>query len=99
MTNEGCGSTGSTKMSIVPLLGHMLLANFTPSRISPALTPSSASKFSGCTDTMRGQPSASASRAAFSTTPHTQPPPNQPTTNKPTNQKNTNTPTNTAVTD
>ena len=31
MTSEGCGSTGSTKMSIVPLLGHMLLAKRMPS--------------------------------------------------------------------
>ena len=44
MTSEGCGSTGSTKISIVPLLGHMLETKRTPSRVSPGLTPSSASK-------------------------------------------------------
>ncbi len=35
---------------------------------------------SGCTDTMRGSPSSSASRAAFSTAPRAQPPPIQPAT-------------------
>ena len=35
---------------------------------------------SGCTDTMRGSPSASASRAAFNTAPRAQPPPIQPAT-------------------
>src|SRR5262245_56688860 len=80
MTSEGCGSTGSTKISIVPLLGHMLETKRTPSRVSPGLTPSSSRRFSGCTDTMRRPPSASASRAAFSTAPRAQPPPIQPAT-------------------
>src|SRR5712664_4598937 len=80
MTSEGCGSTGSTKISMVPLLGHMLEANRTPSLASPGLTPSSARRFSGCTETMRGSPSASASRAALSTAPRAQPPPIQPAT-------------------
>ena len=65
---------------MVPLLGHMLLAKRMPSRFSPGLTPSSASRSSGCTETMRGSPSASASRAAFSTAPRAQPPPIQPAT-------------------
>src|SRR4051812_46642969 len=67
-------------MSMVPLLGHMLAAKRTPSFVSPALTPSSASRSSGCTETMRGSPSASASRAAFNTAPRAQPPPIQPAT-------------------
>ena len=65
---------------MVPLLGHMLEAKRTPSRFSPGLTPSSANRFSGCTETMRGSPSASASRAAFNTAPRAQPPPIQPAT-------------------
>ena len=32
-SSAGRGSTGSTKMSIVPWLGHMFLANLTPSRL------------------------------------------------------------------
>src|ERR1700686_828907 len=83
MTSEGCGSTGSTNTSMVPLLGHMFSAKRTPSRFSPALTPSSASRFSGCTETIRGSPSASASRAALSTAPRAQPPPIQPATTFP----------------
>src|SRR6267378_757225 len=80
MTSDGCGSTGSTKISMVPWLGHILLAKRMPSRFSPGLTPSSASKSCGCTDTMRGSPSANASRAAFNTAPRAQPPPIQPAT-------------------
>ena len=58
----------------------MLAAKRTPSRVSPGLTPSSASRLSGCTEIMRGMPSASASRAAFSTAPRAQPPPIHPAT-------------------
>src|SRR4029077_12279041 len=46
----------------------------------PGLTPSSARRFSGCTETMRGSPSASASRAALSTAPRAPPPPIPPAT-------------------
>ena len=65
-------------MSIVPWLGHMFLANLTPSRCSPGFTPSSSSRSSGWIETSRDLPSASASRAAFSTAPRAQPPPIQP---------------------
>src|SRR5258705_13302498 len=80
MTSEGCGSTGSTKMSMVPLLGHIFSAKRTPPRFSPGLTPSSASRFSGCTETMRGSPSASASRASFTSAAGAHPPPINPAT-------------------
>src|SRR6516165_10050919 len=65
---------------MVPWLGQKLAAKRTPSRLSPAFTPSSARRSSGRTDTMRGSPSASASRAALSTAPRAQPPPIQPAT-------------------
>src|SRR5262249_14658039 len=77
-TTCGRGSTGSTKMSIEPWLGHMLLAKRTPLFSSPDATPCSASKSGGCTETRRARPSASASRAALSTAARAQPPPIQP---------------------
>ena len=78
MTTCGRGSTGSTKMSIVPWLGHILLAKRTPSCSSPGFTPRSASTSGGCTETSRERPSASASCAALSTAARAQPPPIQP---------------------
>src|SRR5262252_3153056 len=74
----GRGSTGSTKMSIEPWLGHILLAKRTPPVSSPDDTPCSASRSGGCTETRRERPSASASRAALSTAARAQPPPIQP---------------------
>src|SRR5580700_1437100 len=78
ITTCGRGSTGSTKMSIVPWLGHMFLAKRTPPCSSPALWPWPSSTSSGATDTRRDLPSASASCAAFSTAARAQPPPIQP---------------------
>src|SRR6202045_2191760 len=78
ITTCGRGSTGSTKMSMVPWLGHMFLAKRTPPCSSPALWPWPSSTSSGATDTSRDLPSASASFAAFSTAARAQPPPIQP---------------------
>src|ERR1700734_2254578 len=78
ITTCGRGSTGSTKMSMVPWLGHMFLAKRTPPCSSPALWPSPSSTSSGATDTSRDLPSASASCAALSTAARAQPPPIQP---------------------
>src|SRR5580704_6486960 len=78
ITTWGRGSTGSTKMSMVPWLGHMFLAKRTPPCSSPALWPWPSSTSSGATDTSRDLPSASASFAALSTAARAQPPPIQP---------------------
>src|SRR5580704_6655388 len=78
ITTCGRGSTGSTKISMVPWLGHMFLAKRTPPCSSPALWPWPSSTSSGATDTRRDLPSASASFAAFSTAARAQPPPIQP---------------------
>src|SRR5580704_5714092 len=78
ITTCGRGSTGSTKMSMVPWLGHMFLAKRTPPCSSPALWPWPSSTSSGATDTSRDLPSASASCAALSTAARAQPPPIQP---------------------
>src|SRR5580700_4863291 len=78
ITTCGRGSTGSTKMSIVPWLGHMFLAKRTPPCSSPALWPWPSSTSSGATETSRDLPSASASFAAFNTAARAQPPPIQP---------------------
>src|SRR6202451_3801462 len=78
ITTCGRGSTGSTKISMVPWLGHMFLAKRTPSCSSPALWPWPSSTSSGATDTSRDLPSASASFAALSTAARAQPPPIQP---------------------
>src|SRR5262249_36580994 len=43
----GCGSTGSTKTSMVPWLGQRLLAKRTPARSSPAARPWSCSGAGG----------------------------------------------------
>src|SRR6266545_1469648 len=77
-TISGCGRIGSTNTSIVPWLGHMFSAKRTPARSSPAGMPCSCSASGGCTETSRGLPSASASRAALSTAARAQPPPIQP---------------------
>src|SRR5580698_8016931 len=78
ITTCGRGSTGSTKISMVPWLGHMFLAKRTPSCSSPALWPWPSSTSSGATETSRDLPSASASFAAFNTAARAQPPPIQP---------------------
>src|SRR5580693_8565466 len=78
ITTWGRGSTGSTKMSMVPWLGHMFLAKRTPPCSSPALWPWPSSTASGATETSRDLPSASASCAAFNTAARAQPPPIQP---------------------
>src|SRR5580704_5779530 len=78
ITTCGRGSTGSTKMSMVPWLGHMFLAKRTPPCSSPALWPWPSNTSSGATETSRGLPSASASFAALSTAARAQPPPIQP---------------------
>src|SRR3984957_5993490 len=78
ITTCGRGSTGSTKISMVPWLGHMFLANSTPPASSPVLCPWPARTSSGATDPRPDLPSASASFAAFSTAARAQPPPIQP---------------------
>src|ERR1700685_250054 len=78
ITTCALGSTGSTKRSMVPWLGHMFLAKRTPPASSPALWPWPSSTSSGATDTSRDLPSASASGAALSPAPRAQPPPIQP---------------------
>src|SRR5215813_9295137 len=78
MMSCGRGSTGSTNTSMVPWLGQRLLAKRTPARSSPAATPCSCSTSGGCTETRRGLPSRSASRAAARTAARAQPPPTHP---------------------
>src|SRR5580700_2955722 len=78
ITTWGRGSTGSTKMSMVPRLGHIFLAKRTPPCSSPGLWPCPSSTSSGATETSRDMPSASASFAAFNTAARAQPPPIQP---------------------
>src|SRR5215471_21854480 len=72
------GKTGSTKISIVPSLGHMFLAKRTPPCSSPDAWPCSSSKSGGCTETRRDFPSVSASLAALRTAVRAQPPPIHP---------------------
>src|SRR5262245_45579644 len=65
-------------MSIVPSLGHILLAKRTPPCSSPAVRPCRSSKSGGCTETRRDLPSARASLAALRTAARAQPPPIHP---------------------
>src|SRR5580704_12516519 len=78
ITTLGRGSTGSTKISMVPWLGHIFLAKRTPPCSSPGLWPCPSSTSSGATETSRDMPSARQSRAAFNTAARAQPPPIQP---------------------
>src|SRR5580692_2729876 len=78
ITTCGRGRIGSTKISMVPWLGHIFLAKRTPPCSSPALWPWPSSTSSGATETSRDLPSASASFAALSTAARAQPPPIQP---------------------
>src|SRR5262245_65469356 len=81
--SSGLGSTGSMKMSMLPWLGHRLLANSTPARDCPLTTPRSARASVGCTDIRRGRPSLKAARAALTTAASAQPPPIQPAVTEP----------------
>src|SRR5262245_348302 len=65
-------------MSIVPSLGHMLVAKRTPPCSSPGVWPCWSSKSGGCTETRRDLPSARASLAALRTAARAQPPPIHP---------------------
>src|SRR5262245_18779932 len=83
INSSGPGKTGSTKMSILPWLGHMLRANSTPALAWPGPTPSSRRASSGCTEMRRGRPSRKAARAAANTAARAQPPPIQPADSEP----------------
>ena len=80
---SGRGSTGSTKMSMVPWLGQEFLAKRTPSRSSPAATPASSRRSPGWMEISLAWPSASDSLAAFNTAERAQLPPIQPSETAP----------------